>query len=64
MQALFPPVQIGQIKSFGPVGTKYEVVKPLHPLEDGDWMIEVKMLDTEEHAEYRLSHINDDPEAH
>jgi hypothetical protein len=58
-----PPVPVGKIKSFGELGPKYEVAQPLYQLEDGDWMIEIKMIETGEKAEYRLTHINDDPEA-
>jgi hypothetical protein len=59
-----PPVPFGKIKSFGPFGPKYEVGRALHPLADGDWMIEVTMIETGEKAEYRLKHLSDDPEAH
>lgn len=58
-----PTVPVGTIKSFGPFGPKYEVGQALRPLEDGDWMIEVKMVETGENAEYRWSHLTDDPEA-
>lgn len=59
-----PPIPFGKIKSFGPFGPKYEVGRALYPLDDGDWMIEVTMVETGEKAEYRLSHLSDDPEAH
>ena len=59
-----PSVPVGKIKSFGPFGPKYEVGQALHPLDDGDWMIEVTMVETGEKAEYRLTHLSDDPEAH
>jgi len=58
-----PPVPIGKIKSFGPFGPKYQVGQPLHPLEDGDWMVEVTMVETGEKSEYRLTRLTDDPEA-
>jgi hypothetical protein len=32
-------------------------------LEDGDWLVEVKMVETGETAEYRMTRIFDDPEA-
>jgi hypothetical protein len=66
MQVAFtpPPVPDGKIKSFGPFGPKYEVGQALHPLDDGDWMIEITMVETGEKAEYRLTHLSDDPEAH
>ena len=36
----------------------------LRQLDDGDWMIEVTMIETGEKAEYRWTHLSDDPEAH
>ncbi len=58
-----PPVPLGKIKSFGPLGPKYEVGKPLRQLTDGDWMVEVVLVETGEKAEYCLSRLNEDPEA-
>jgi hypothetical protein len=58
-----PPVPVGKIKSFGPFGPQYEVGPALHPLDDGDWMIEITMIETGEKAEYRLTRLIDDPEA-
>lgn len=59
-----PTVPVGKIKSFGPFGPKYEVGHALRQLHDGDWMIEVTMVETGEKAEYRLTRMSDDPEAH
>ncbi len=59
-----PIVPIGKIKSFGEIGPKYEVGPPLRPLADGDWMIEITLIETGEKTEYRLTHLSDDPEAH
>ena len=58
-----PRVPAGKIKTFGPFGPKYEVGKPVRQLEDGDWMIEVTIVETGEKAEYRLSRLSEDPEA-
>lgn len=58
-----PPVPVGKIKSFGAFGPKYEVGQLLRQLDDGDWMVEVVLVETGEKAEYRLTHVNDDPEA-
>ncbi|MGV7963899.1 DUF5397 family protein [Photorhabdus tasmaniensis] len=41
-----PFVPTGTIKSFGAFGPKYEVGQLLRPLEDGDWMIEVVLVET------------------
>jgi len=62
--AVPPPVPVGKIKSFGPFGPKYEVGHALRQLEDGDWLIEVIMVETGETSEYRLTRLSDDPEAH
>lgn len=58
-----PPVPTGVIKSFGAVGPKYQVGKPLRELNDGDWIVEITLVETGEKAEYRLTHVNDDPKA-
>jgi hypothetical protein len=58
-----PPLPVGKIKSFGPFGPKYEVGQALRQLENGDWMIEVTMVESGEKAEYRMTHMYDDPEA-
>lgn len=58
-----PSVPVGTIKSFGAFGQKYEVGQPLRPLDDGDWLIEVVLVETGEKTEYRLSHLKDDPKA-
>lgn len=65
MRALIAPpaVPVGKIKSFGPLGPKYEVGPPLRRLADGDWLVEVTMVETGEKAEYRLTRLSDDPEA-
>jgi len=56
-------IPTGKIKSFGAFGPKYEVGKPLRQLDDGDWMIEVILIESGETAEYRLTQVNADPEA-
>lgn len=59
-----PPIPVGKIKSFGPFGPKYEVGQAIRQLNDGDWMVEVIMVETGEKAEYRLTHLTDDPDAY
>jgi hypothetical protein len=59
-----PTVPVGLIKSFGVFGPKYQVGSALRPLEDGDWAVEVTLIETGEKAEYRLTRVIDDPEAH
>ena len=58
-----PSVPVGEIKRFGPFGPKYEVGRALHQLDDGDWMVEITLVESGEKAEYRLTHLSDNPEA-
>lgn len=60
---LSPSTQVGKIKSFGAFGTKYEVGQPVRQLDNGDWMVKIKLVETGEEVEYRFDHIKDDPEA-
>jgi hypothetical protein len=53
----------GKIKSFGDEGIPYMVKKFIRKLDDGDWLVEIELIKTGELAEYRLSHIKNDPEA-
>ncbi len=53
----------GKVKSFGVFGPKYEVCNVLRQLVDGDWMVRIKLVETGEEAEYRYSHLMNDPEA-
>jgi hypothetical protein len=58
-----PAVPVGKIKTFGPFGPKYEVGQPTKRLDDGDWMVEVTMVETGEKTDYRLTRLTEDPEA-
>lgn len=58
-----PHVPVGKIKSFGPLGPKYEVGQPLRQLKNGDWEVEVTLVETGEKAVYSLMHLYADPEA-
>ena len=54
-------IPIGEIKTFGPVGPKYEVLRPLNQLTNGDWLVMIRVIATGEETEYELSHILADP---
>lgn len=56
-------VPVRKIKCFGLFGTKYGVGPALRRLGDGDWMVEVTMVESGEKAEYRLTRLTNDPEA-
>lgn len=58
-----PPVPTGCIKTLGPVGPKYEVGKATRQLSDGDWEVEILLIESGEKAMYSLLSIRDDPEA-
>jgi hypothetical protein len=60
---ILPSVPVGKIKSFGPFGPKYEVGQVLRRKDDGDWVVEVTLVDSGERAEYRLTRLLEDPEA-
>ena len=51
----------GEIKTFGTFGEKYQVLKPIRQLEDGDWLMRVKVLCTNENINYRYSEVLCDP---
>ncbi len=53
----------GQIKTFGSFGEKYQVLKPLRQLENGDWLMRIKVLSTNENIDYHYSEILCDPMA-
>jgi hypothetical protein len=58
-----PPIPVGKIKTFGNIGEEYEVGQALRQVDDGDWLVAIKMSKTGESAEHRLTHILDDPAA-
>lgn len=53
----------GQINTFGEIGPPYKIGEPLKQLENGDWLVEVTLIETGEITEYSLSHIINDPKA-
>ncbi|ESQ93112.1 hypothetical protein ABAC460_02310 [Asticcacaulis sp. AC460] len=63
MNAMTLGLPLGEIKTFGPFGPKYEVGQPVRELEDGDWLVEVILVETNEKTEYRLTHLRNDPDA-
>ena len=58
-----PAVPVGKIKTFGPLGPKYQICQPVRRLPDGDWMIRIVLVESGEETEYRYSHLCADPEA-
>jgi hypothetical protein len=59
----FPCIAFGKIKRFGEFGPPYQAGRAVRRLPDGDWLVEITLIQTDEIANYRLSRLNDDPEA-
>jgi hypothetical protein len=66
MQTMPPSVAVpvGTIKCFGAFGPKYEVGERIRQLDNGDWLVNITMVETGETTEYSQAHLNDDPQAH
>jgi hypothetical protein len=63
-QVIAPPtITEGLIKSFGSFGPRYEINKALYPLENGDWAVEITLVETGEKIEYSLKRLQEDPDA-
>jgi hypothetical protein len=58
-----PEVPSGSIRTFGELGPRYKVGRPVRSLDNGDWMVEIFLVETGEKTEYRLSHLKQDPRA-
>jgi len=58
-----PALPLGEIKMIGAFGPKYEVGPLLRLLDNGDWMVEILLVESGEKTEYLLSNINIDPDA-
>lgn len=56
-------VPTGRIKTFGAFDPRYQVGKPIRRLDDGDWLVDILLVESGEGAEYRLARILADPEA-
>lgn len=54
---------VKQIKCLGVFGPKYEVGERARQLENGEWMVKIKMSETGETIEYRQSHLDNEAEA-
>jgi hypothetical protein len=59
----FSCISLRKIKQFGEFGPQYQVGRALRRLPDDDWLGEITLIQTGETASYRLSRLNDDPEA-
>jgi len=57
-----PTIPVGEIRTFGAYGPKYQVGNRLKT-QDGDWLVEVTLVETNEKADYRLERLCNDPVA-
>lgn len=52
---------VGTWRRFGPVGPVYEILDAGQDLPDGDRMMRIRVIESGEEVDYRLSDILDDP---
>ena len=57
-----PPVPTGKVKSLGAFGPKYAIGLPVRESE-GDWLVEITMIETGEVVLYRHARMLEDPYA-
>ncbi len=58
-----PTVQIGQVRTFGRLGPKYQVTGNGHTSKDGEWVVPIRVVESGEELDYRYSRFTLDPEA-
>ena len=65
MQTLSPDknsqIPIGSIRRFGEYGVSYLVQNADKQLPDGDWLVNIEVLESGEKTQYKLSKIIQDP---
>ncbi len=52
MQTTIPP---GSIRTFGDYAVMYIVGSPAEHLPDGDWLVNIDLSESGEHAQYNVS---------
>jgi hypothetical protein len=52
---------VGTWRRFGTLGPVYEIVKAGKPLEGGDRLMRIRVLESGEETDYRLSEVLEDP---
>ena len=62
MSYIQPANLVGTWRRFGVAGPVYEIVSAEEELPDGDRLMRIRVLETGEEADYRLTYILDDPE--
>lgn len=62
MSYIQPANLVGTWRRFGVAGPVYEIVSAEEELPDGDRLMRIRVLETGEEVDYRLTYILDDPE--
>ncbi len=57
-----PEKLVGTWRRFGPVGPVYEIIKAGRQLPDGDRMMRIRVIESGEETEYKLTDILDPKE--
>ncbi len=61
----FPtPELLGQFRQFGELGPTYKIMTPVRQLDNQDWLLQIKIIESGEELEYKYSKIVNDPVAH
>jgi hypothetical protein len=63
MYSQTPDLPTQRFRRFGPFGPAYEILDVAGELPGGDRLLRIRILESGEEAEYRLSHAIQDPEA-
>ena len=64
MQTNAQTIPTGSVRTFGEYGVSYVVGEPERQLPNGDWLVNIQVLESGEKTQYKLSKINKDPKAH
>ncbi len=55
------PELVGTWRRFGAVGPAYEIIEAGHELPGGHRMMRIRVVETGEEVDYKLTDIRDDP---
>jgi len=56
-----PQALLGTWRRFGPIGPTYEIVGFAHPDDNGNARMRIRVVESGEEVDYRLTEILDDP---
>jgi hypothetical protein len=64
MNMMQQPELVGTWRRFGSVGPVYEIIASGQELANGDRMMRIRVLESGEEVDYKLTDILDDPKEH